>query len=105
MRNAVIGQYNALDSRNDIGALWENFVVAERLKKRSYSGIYGSYYFWRTYAGQEIDYLEERDGSLFGFEFKWSENSRVHSPKSWREAYPQASWQKVTPENYLDFVG
>ena len=105
VRNAIIGQYNSLDSRNDIGALWENFMVSERIKKRSYSGMYGSYYFWRTYTGQEIDYLEERDGGLFGFEFKWSDNRRVRSPKSWREAYPEATWQKVTQEDYLDFVG
>jgi len=105
VRNAVIGQYNPLDSRNDIGALWENFMVSERLKKRSYSGMYGGYYFWRTYAGQEIDYLEERDGGLFGFEFNWSENRRVRPPKNWCEAYPEASWQKVTQENYQDFVG
>lgn len=105
VRNAVIGHYNSLDSRNDIGALWENFMVSERLKKRAYSGMYGSFYFWRTYAGQEIDYLEERDGSLSGFEFKWTENRRAAPPKSWREAYPEASWHKVTRENYLDFVG
>ncbi|MFZ4437524.1 MAG: DUF4143 domain-containing protein [Syntrophales bacterium] len=67
IRNAIIGQYNLLDSRNDIGALWENFIVAERLKKRSYAGIYGNIYFWRTYDGQEVDYVEESDGGLFGF--------------------------------------
>ena len=60
IRNAIIGQYNLLDTRNDIGALWENFIVAERLKKRSYAGIYGNIYFWRTYDGQEVDYVEER---------------------------------------------
>ncbi len=105
IRNAVIGQYNPLDSRNDIGALWENFIIAERLKKRSYTGIYGSYYFWRTYAGQEIDYVEERDGTLFGYECKWSDNRRVRPPKVWSDAYPQAVWQKITQDNYLDFVG
>ena len=104
VRNAVISQYNGLDSRNDVGALWENFLVSERIKLRSYTGIYGSYYFWRTYAGQEVDYLEERDGGLFGFEFKWSENRRVKPPKSWAEAYPEAIWQKINRENYLDFV-
>jgi len=57
IRNAIIGQYNLLDSRNDTGALWENFIVAERLKKRSYTGIYGNIYFWRTYDGKEIDYV------------------------------------------------
>ena len=105
VRNAVIGQYNLLDARNDIGALWENFVVAERLKKRSYTGIYGTFHFWRTYDGQEIDYVEERDGGLFGFECKWSSNQRDKPPKKWREAYPGATFERVTPDNYLDFTG
>ena len=84
IRNAVIGQYNLLDSRNDIGALWENFIVAERLKKRSYTGIYGNIYFWRTYDGKEIDYVEERDGGLFGFECKWTIKRRTsHRKNGW----------------------
>lgn len=105
VRNAVIGQYNLLDSRNDIGALWENFVVAERLKKRSYTGIYGTIHFWRTYDGKEIDYVEERDGGLFGFECKWSPKKQDKAPKKWMESYPGATFSLVTPDNYLDFVG
>jgi hypothetical protein len=105
VRNAVIGQYNLLDSRNDIGALWENFVVAERLKKRSYTGIYGTFHFWRTYDGKEIDYVEERDGGLFGFECKWSGGRRVKPPAKWLASYPEATFALVTPDNYLDFVG
>lgn len=105
VRNAVIGQYNTLEDRNDTGALWENFVVAERLKKRSYRGIYGTFHFWRTYDGQEIDYVEERDGGLFGFECKWSSNRRDKPPKKWRESYPEAQFELVTPDNYLNFVG
>lgn len=105
VRNAVIGQYNLLDSRNDIGALWENFVVAERLKKRSHTGIYGTFHFWRTYDGQEIDYVEERDGGLFGFECKWSPQKRIKPPGKWLESYPGATYEQITPDNYLDFVG
>ena len=105
IRNAIIGQYNLLDSRNDTGALWENFIVAERLKKRSYTGIYGNIYFWRTYDGKEIDYVEERDGGLFGFECKWSMKKRDKPPKKWLESYPGATFELVTPDNYLDFVG
>jgi predicted AAA+ superfamily ATPase len=105
VRNAVIGQYNLLEDRNDTGALWENFVVTERLKKRSYRGIYGTFHFWRTYDGQEIDYIEERDGGLFGFECKWSSNRRDKPPKKWRESYPEAQFELVTPDNYLNFVG
>jgi len=105
VRNAVIGQYNLLDSRNDLGALWENFVVAERLKKRSYIGIYGTFHFWRTYDGKEIDYIEEREGGLFGFECKWSSKKQDKAPKKWLESYPGATFDLVTPDNYLDFVG
>lgn len=104
VRNAVTGQYNQLDSRNDVGALWENFLVSERLKKRAYEGIYGTFHFWRTYEGKEIDYVEERDGGLFGYEFKWSPAKRERPPKQWLEAYPSASFQVVTPENYLTFI-
>jgi predicted AAA+ superfamily ATPase len=105
IRNAIIGQYNLLDSRNDIGALWENFIVAERLKKRSYIGIYGNIYFWRTYDGKEIDYVEERDGGLFGFECKWSMKKKDKPPKKWLESYPGATFELVTPDNYIEFVG
>jgi len=105
IRNAIIGQYNLLDSRNDIGALWENFIVAERLKKRSYTGIYGNIYFWRTYDGKEIDYVEERDGGLFGFECKWTMKKKDKPPKKWLESYPDATFAVVTPDNYIEFVG
>ncbi len=105
IRNAIIGQYNLLDSRNDIGALWENFIVAERLKKRSYTGIYGNIYFWRTYDGKEIDYVEERDGGLFGFECKWTTKKKDKPPKKWLESYPGATFELVTPDSYLEFVG
>ncbi|MCX5855438.1 MAG: ATP-binding protein [Deltaproteobacteria bacterium] len=105
IRNAIIGQYNLLDSRNDIGALWENFIVAERLKKRSYTGIYGNIYFWRTYDGKEIDYVEERDGGLFGFECKWTMKKKDKPPKKWLESYPDATFELVTPDNYIEFVG
>jgi len=105
IRNAIIGQYNLLDSRNDIGALWENFIVSERLKKRSYTGIYGNIYFWRTYDGKEIDYVEERDGGLFGFECKWTVQKKDKPPRKWQESYPGSTFELVTPDNYLDFVG
>jgi predicted AAA+ superfamily ATPase len=104
VRNAVIGQYNQIDSRNDVGALWENFVVSERLKKRSYGGIYGTFHFWRTYEGKEIDYVEERDGGLFGYECKWSPGRQERPPRQWLESYPGAAFEVVTPENYLAFV-
>lgn len=104
IRNALIAQFNDFDQRNDQGALWENFMVMERLKYRQYRSIYGNAYFWRTYQGQEVDLVEERDGDLHGFEFKFNPKARVSLPSSWRKTYPDASFQAVTPDNYQNFV-
>jgi len=104
IRNAAIAQFNGLDTRNDIGQLWENFIVIERLKKRAYKDIHGNWYFWRTYNQQEIDLIEERDGKLWGFECKWSSSKKVTAPKEWKATYPQASFSVITPDNYLEFV-
>lgn len=106
IRNAVISQFNTFDSRNDIGQLWENFLMTERLKKRSYLNIHGYSYFWRTYKQREIDLVEERNGKLFPYEFKWSEKNKFSAPKDWLSSYPQAEKLSViTPNNYLDFIG
>lgn len=104
IRNAVIAQFNPLDQRNDVGALWENFVLVERMKRRAYAPIYANAYFWRTYEQQEIDLVEERDGRLWGYELKWSARQRVRIPKQWQEAYPDAAFEVITPDNYLAFV-
>jgi hypothetical protein len=71
IRNAIIANFNPLEIRDDIGKLWENFLVVERIKKQSYHQIYANNYFWRTWNQKEIDRVEERDGKLFGYEFKW----------------------------------
>ncbi len=104
IRNAVIAQFNALAQRNDIGALWENFIVIERLKRRTYGSLYANTYFWRTYDQQEIDLVEEHDGRLFGYECKWSPKRTPVAPKSWTTAYPDAEYAVIQPDNYLDFV-
>lgn len=104
IRNAVIAQFNDLDQRNDVGALWENFMMIERLKHRAYASLYANDYFWRTYNQQEIDLVEERDGNLFGYEFKWSLTKAVTPPKNWTSAYPDAVFQVVHSDNYLDFL-
>ncbi len=105
IRNAVISQFNALDLRNDIGGLWENFLMMERMKKRSYKNIHGYSYFWRTYGQKEIDLIEEREGKIFPYEFKWSSKSKILSLKEWITAYPKAEKLLiVTPDNYLDFI-
>ena len=104
IRNAVISQFNPLDSRNDVGILWENFVAVERMKKCAYQGIYGSFYFWRTYDGQEVDMVEEREGALYGYEFKWSEKKKRKAPKDWQGTYNTAELSIINKENYLDHI-
>jgi len=103
IRNAVIANFNPLDIRDDVGKLWENFLVVERLKKQSYHRIYSNNYFWRTWDQKEIDWVEERDGKLFGYEFKWKSKSRKF-PKAWKENYPEASLEIIDNENYLEFA-
>ncbi len=104
IRNAIINQFNDLDKRNDIGQLWENFLMTERMKKREYNEMYGSYYFWRTYEKKEIDLIEDREGSLFAYEFKWNKKKRPMVPGDWIKNYPKSEYKVITPSNYLDFV-
>jgi predicted AAA+ superfamily ATPase len=104
IRNAIIAQFNSLDLRNDVGALWENFMVMERLKFRTYAPLYANMYFWRTYDQHEIDLVEERDGNFYGYEFKWSQNKPPLPPVIWTTAYPDAEYSVITPANFCDFV-
>jgi predicted AAA+ superfamily ATPase len=104
IRNGVIGQYNELDMRDDVGALWENFVVSERAKYRSYNKIYGSSYYWRTHQGQEVDLVEEREGKLYGYECKWSNKKISQPPHDWTETYPHATYELIHRDNYLHFL-
>ncbi len=104
IRNALIGNYHPLEFRNDIGVLWENFIITERIKYVSYHNIYTNRYFWRTHTQQEIDYIEERDGKLFAYEFKWNKHKKAKIPKSFIEAYPDAETKIITPDNYIDFI-
>jgi predicted AAA+ superfamily ATPase len=104
IRNAVINNFQPVALRNDTGALWENFVISERKKRNEYHGIYANTYFWRTFTQQEIDYIEERDGRLYAFEFKWNENKKPKLPAAFAEAYPEHQYQVVSPANYPDFI-
>ncbi|MBU1160841.1 MAG: ATP-binding protein [Patescibacteria group bacterium] len=103
IRNAVISQFNKLEDRNDVGALFENFITTERIKKCFYEDKYNVFYFWRTYDGQEIDLVEERRGKLFGFEIKWGVAKKITPPKDWL-TYKNAEFKIVNKNNYLDFV-
>ena len=104
IRNALIAQFNDPDQRNDLGQLWENFLVVERLKYRTYATILANIYFWRTYDQQEIDLVEEREGHLFGYECKWSFKKPIPAPRSWLETYSGAQFSVIHPKNYQDFV-
>ncbi len=99
IRNAVVSNFNPLGSREDIGALWENYMIGERLKQQEYYRLYANNYFWRTYEQQEIDWVEERDGALFGYEFKWRE-TKARIPSQWRKAYPDASYNVIHQNNF-----
>lgn len=102
IRNALINNFNLLSRRSDVGELWENYLVMERMKKQEYQRLRSNNYFWRTYDQKEIDWVEERDGELFGYEFKW--DAMAKPPKLWLETYPTASFDTVTQSNYLPFI-
>ena len=103
IRNAVIANFNPVESRNDIGALWENYMISERLKYQEYKRLSSNNYFWRTYGQQEIDWVEERDGSLFGYEFRWKE-TKVKIPNQWKNAYPNASFEVINRDNFNEWL-
>jgi len=103
IRNALINNFNPLDLRNDVGELWENYLVMERLKKQEYMLEQANNYFWRTYSQKEIDFVEEREGKLSGFEMKWGA-AGVKPPKEWLETYPNATWQIINRQNYLEMI-
>ena len=104
IRNALISHFNQLDTRNDVGQLWENFFIIERIKSTNYKGFYGRRFFYRNYQGQEIDYIEECEQHYTCFEAKWSTHKKASVPSLFQEAFPQSTYSIITPDNYLDFV-
>ena len=104
IRNALISNFSPLPLRDDAGALWENYVLVERLKHNLYTGRLAESYFWRTYDRQEIDLIEAWGGHLHAAEVKWSPRSASGPPRGWRQAYPDSSFRVVHQENYLDFI-
>jgi predicted AAA+ superfamily ATPase len=104
IRNAIIGNFTPIELRNDVGALWENFVITERLKYLQKNDFYGFRHFWRTTQQQEIDYLEEQDGILKAFEFKWNAIKKHKIPKTFTDAYPTTETYIITPENMDEFL-
>ena len=104
IRNAIIANFSRLDSRTDVGSLWENYLASERIKNQNYNQKSVSNYFWRTYDQQELDWLEEDNGILRGYEFKWNENRKAKIPTAFAKAYPEASFEVINKQNYLDFI-
>ncbi len=103
VRNSIIENFNSLEFRNDAGALWENFLIIERMKKNHYNQNFVSPYFWRLHTGAEIDYLEDGGGKLMGYEFKFGKNISK-SKESWLKTYPKAKFKLINQKNYLDFI-
>jgi len=104
IRNILTGNLNPVHLRNDTGILWENYMVSERIKYQSYNNLLSYNYFWRTYDQQEIDWVEDRGGKLYGYEFKWNANKKVKAPGGWKKAYPHADFQVIHPDNYADWL-
>ncbi len=103
VRNAIISQFNPLSLRDDIGALWENFIFMELIKKSNIAGSFDNYYFWRTHTGQEIDIIKESNGALSAIECKWS-SDKASIPSLWKETYPNTIFEIINKNNYLDFL-
>ncbi|MBR3828630.1 MAG: ATP-binding protein [Bacteroidales bacterium] len=104
VRNALLGDYKPLDLRNDIGGLWENYLISERMKHNAYNAFYGKSYFWRTQQQQEVDYIEDYDGVLHTYEFKWSSTKQPRLTETFAKNYPDHTFTVVNPGNYQDFV-
>jgi len=104
IRNGIINNFSLLENRTDVGALWENYLASERIKYQNYTQKSISNYFWRTYDQQELDWLEEQNGNLNGFEFKWNERRKSKIPTAFAKAYPEATFEVINKENYLEFI-
>ncbi len=103
IRNALIGNFSPLEQRNDIGQLWEQYILSERIKYNSYRNYQPQYFFWRTYDGQEIDLLELHNGRLQALECKWKV-AKAKTPVAFAKAYPDAGFSIINKENYLDWI-
>jgi predicted AAA+ superfamily ATPase len=104
IRNAIIRNFNPIQSRSDIGAMWENFIISERKKYLENNQIDAKLYFWRTTSQQEVDYIEEVNGELKAFEFKWNPNKKVKFPTTFTNNYTISSLEVITPKNYEEYL-
>ena len=104
IRNAVINDFRPISIRNDIGMLWENYIISERIKYNSYNQAGSQLYFWRNFQQREIDLIELKNNYLNAYEIKYSKDSKVKIPLAFKSAYPEAGFQKINRDNYLDFI-
>ncbi|SMC74606.1 ATP-binding protein [Pedobacter africanus] len=105
VRNTIINNFAPISERNDVGALWENFIISERKKQLSYNGFYGNTFFWRNTAQAEIDYMEEQDGKISVYEIKWNPKVKVKFPKAYLETYQPNLISVINRNNYWEFLG
>ncbi len=102
IRNALIDNFQPLELRADKGALWENFLISELIKKSANIRDFSKFYFWRTKLQQEIDLIQENENGLFGYEFKWNKNSKVKIPLTFTKAYPDAKIKIIDVNNFYE---
>nr|MDA3886537.1 DUF4143 domain-containing protein [Candidatus Delongbacteria bacterium] len=103
IRNTLIANFNSLDLRNDVGQLWENYAISERLKYQNSNRMIVNNYFWRTYDQQEIDWIEERGGVLHAYEFKWNKK-KIKIPAAWAKTYLESEFNIITPDNFHEWI-
>lgn len=104
IRNAILANFAPLALRNDAGILWENLMVSERIKRNAYCGSYAQLYFWRTHDQKEIDLIEDMDGKLTTFEFKWNERKKSSMPKAFAVTYPNSTFETITKDSFWGFL-
>lgn len=104
IRNAVISNFSQIENRTDAGALFENYAVSECMKYKAYTPWYANSWFWRTTAMQEVDYIEEKDGNIYAYEFKWNPSRKAVAPLSFRNAYPDAQFMVINRDNIEDLL-
>lgn len=104
IRNAIVNDFRAPDLRNDLGQLWESYILSERIKKMRYAGSLAQFYFWRTYQQQEIDLIEFENGVIRAFEIKYGASTKFKTPSAFRNAYPETEVNVISKENYMKFI-
>lgn len=104
IRNALIGDMKPIENRNDVGLLWENYIISERIKYQQYEKMLVYNYFWRTYDQQEIDWIEDREGKLHAYEFKWNPRKKAKLPNVFKATYPNSEFEVINRENFLEWI-